>query len=164
MKALRSFRSYHFKWHQVNYDPKDPPIWFKRHNFNCDLIIQFLEIFNHILYIYPYITSYNLHQSSAGLFSLQEPPHRRASEGSPWTTIASEAWRSEFDKKSGFHQRGSPIAGWFKLDNPKIKWMITRGTPWYLRKPPYIFDMFHMGDDLPHVTGTIDFGVFTLAA
>ena len=24
--------------------------------------------------------------------------------------------------------RGTPIAGWFQMENPNLKWMITRGT------------------------------------
>ena len=30
----------------------------------------------------------------------------------------------------------TPIAGWFIMEHPNLKWMITRGTPMTKRKPP----------------------------
>ena len=42
------------------------------------------------------------------------------------------------NKSTGaFHSHGDiPTAAWLLKENPNLKWMITKGAP-YFRKPPY---------------------------
>ena len=55
----------------------------------------------------------------------------------PWTLQNCQNW---WVPKSW----GYPcIAGWFITENPKQKWMITRGTP-HSRNPPHVYHPFHV--------------------